>query len=149
MKKVDFNLLGELEEEAVAVAEPTEWAPSLAPTQQKIFDDPANYMLAYGERGSGKTFVLGGHKLVRHLYENFNALALIIVGVRAQATMGGGWHKIQTEILPEWVEGIDLEHTSERQDTQKNLYIDVTNRFGECPGLYLFQYHMELLSRTG
>jgi hypothetical protein len=106
------------------------WSPSLSPTQQKIFDDPAKYILAYGERGSGKTFCLGGHKIVRHLYENFNALALIIVGVRSQATLGGVWHKLQVEILPEWVEGIGLNHTSERQDTQKNLYMDVENRFG-------------------
>lgn len=106
------------------------WSPSLSPTQQKIFDDPAKYILAYGERGSGKTFCLGGHKIVRHLYENFNALALIIVGVRSQATLGGVWHKLQVEILPDWVEGIGLNHTSERQDTQKNLYMDVENRFG-------------------
>ena len=91
---------------------------------------PAKYILAYGERGSGKTYSLGGHKLVRHCYENFNALALIIVGVRSQATMGGVWHKLQVEILPEWVEGIGLNHTDERQDTQKNLYIDIENRFG-------------------
>jgi len=106
------------------------WMPSLTITQRKIFDDPSKYILAYGERGSGKTYSLGGHKLVRHCYENFNALALIIVGVRSQATMGGVWHKLQVEILPEWVDGIGLVHTDERQDTQKNLYIDVENRFG-------------------
>lgn len=106
------------------------WIPGLSVTQRKIFDDPSKYILAYGERGSGKTYSLGGHKLVRHCYENFNALALIIVGVRSQATMGGVWHKLQVEILPEWVDGIDLEHTDERQDTQKNLYMDVKNRFG-------------------
>lgn len=110
--------------------EPISWSPSLSPTQQKIFDDPSNYILAYGERGSGKTFSLGGHKLVRHCYENFNALALIIVGVRSQATLGGVWHKLQVEILPEWKDGIGLTHTDERQDTQKNLYIDIENRFG-------------------
>ena len=131
-QKIDHKILiekfapedGEEEKEA----EP--WMPSLTVTQRKIFDDPAKYILAYGERGSGKTFSLGGHKLVRHCYENFNALALIIVGVRSQATMGGVWHKLQVEILPEWVEGINLNHTDERQDTQKNLYIDIENRFG-------------------
>ena len=133
-KKLDHKILVEkfapipqsegIDEEA----EP--WIPSLSVTQRKIFDDPSNYVLAYGERGSGKTFCLGGHKLVRHCYENFNALALIIVGVRSQATLGGVWHKLQVEILPEWVEGINLSHTSEKQDTQKNLYIDIENRFG-------------------
>ena len=91
-KKLNHKELVERFAEAVGEkkeSEVTTWAPSLSPTQQKIFDDPSNYILAYGERGSGKTFCLGGHKLVRHLYENFNALAIIIVGVRSQATLGG------------------------------------------------------------
>lgn len=132
-KKIDHSELVErfaraVQSEEKEAEEP--WSPSLSETQQKIFDDPSNYILAYGERGSGKTFCLGGHKLVRHLYENFNALALIIVGVRSQATLGGVWHKLQVEIFPEWVDGIGLNHTTERQDTQKNLYMDVENRFG-------------------
>jgi len=131
--KVDHKILLEkfAPEEVVLDQKDTKpWLPSLTITQRKIFDDPSKYILAYGERGSGKTYSLGGHKLVRHCYENFNALALIIVGVRSQATMGGVWHKLQVEILPEWVEGIGLVHTDERQDTQKNLYIDIENRFG-------------------
>jgi hypothetical protein len=135
MKKLKHNELAERLAQAVVSEEnepkeASQWSPSLSPTQQKIFDDPAKYILAYGERGSGKTFSLGGHKLVRHCYENFNALALIIVGVRSQATLGGVWHKLQVEILPEWKDGIGLSHTDERQDTQKNLYIDIENRFG-------------------
>lgn len=135
MKKIKHEVLADrlakvVEAEKQVEAKESIWSPSLSPTQQKIFDDPSNYILAYGERGSGKTFSLGGHKLVRHCYENFNALALIIVGVRSQATLGGVWHKLQIEILPEWVEGIGLSHTDERQDTQKNLYIDIENRFG-------------------
>jgi len=132
LKKLNHKALLEQFEDAVedAPKEAEPWIPSLSPTQRKIFDDGSKYILAYGERGSGKTYSLGGHKLVRHCYENFNALALIIVGVRSQATMGGVWHKLQVEILPEWAEGIDLEHTEERQDTQKNLYIDIKNRFG-------------------
>ena len=132
-KKINHKELVERFAQAVKSDEEqkdTTWIPSLSPTQRKIFDDPAKYILAYGERGSGKTFCLGGHKIVRHLYENFNALALIIVGVRSQATLGGVWHKLQVEILPDWVEGIGLNHTSERQDTQKNLYMDIENRFG-------------------
>ena len=131
--KVDHKILLEKfapEVETLDQKDTEPWLPSLTITQRKIFDDPAKYILAYGERGSGKTYSLGGHKLVRHCYENFNALALIIVGVRSQATMGGVWHKLQVEILPEWVEGIGLNHTDERQDTQKNLYIDIENRFG-------------------
>ena len=111
--------------------EPSEtWCPSLSGSQQKLFDSPANYILAYGERASGKTFVLGGHKLVRHCYEGFNALALIIVGVKSQATQGGVWHKILTEILPEWKEGIGLDFTDQKLDLQKQPYIDISNRYG-------------------
>jgi hypothetical protein len=107
-----------------------DWEPSLSGTQKKIFDSQAKYILAYGERGTGKTYVSGGHKLVRHAYENFNALCLIVVGVRSQATMGGVWHKLLTEICPLWQDGLDIHITDERQDTQKNLYMDVENRYG-------------------
>ena len=131
-KKLNHKILIEkfAPKEQGANKEAKPWIPSLSVTQRKIFDDPAKYILAYGERGSGKTFCLGGHKIVRHCYENFNALALIIVGVRSQATLGGVWHKLQVEILPEWAKGIDLNHTEQKQDTQKNLYIDMENRFG-------------------
>jgi len=131
-QKIDHKLLIEkfAPKEQVHEEDSEPWMPSLSVTQRKIFDDPSKYILAYGERGSGKTYSLGGHKLVRHLYENFNALAIIIVGVRSQATLGGVWHKLEVEILPEWVSGIGLVHTDVRQDTQKNLYLDVQNRFG-------------------
>jgi hypothetical protein len=106
------------------------WAPSLSPPQLEIFDSTAKYILAYGERASGKTFVLGGHKLVRHAYESFNGLCLIIVGVKAQATQGGVWHKLQTEVLPEWKEGIGIDYTDEKLDLQKQPYLDIENRYG-------------------
>ena len=72
----------------------------------------------------------GGHKLVRHLWRNFNALAIILVGVKSQATQGGIWEKLQTMILPEWKAGQGLEYTEVKFDLQKNPYIDVTNKFG-------------------
>ena len=110
--------------EKASVEEPDEtWSPGLSGSQQELFDSPANYILAYGERASGKTFVLGGHKLVRHCYEGFNALALIIVGIKSQATQGGVWHKLLTEILPEWKEGIGLDFTDQKLDLQKQPYI--------------------------
>lgn len=133
-KKIDqdalLERLGNVIDSEQAKEEPPPWAPSLSKTQQLIFDDPSNYILAYGERGTGKTYVLGGHKLARHCYENFNALALCIVGVKSQATMGGVWHKLQTEILPMWREGLGIEITDERRDEQKNLYVDMQNRYG-------------------
>ena len=133
MGKLDKDLLAERLGQAVNQNEPKEhkpWTPDLTATQQEMFDSSALYILGYGERGTGKTYILGGHKLVRHLWENFNALAVIIVGIRSQATMGGVWHKLQTEIMPLWEEGIGMNVSGERQDSQKNLYIDVGNRFG-------------------
>lgn len=140
-KKIDtasiLKRFGELQEHEKNKDEHSPWIPSLSPTQRRIFDDPSLYLLAYGERGTGKTYILGGHKLVRHCYENFNALALCVVGVRSQATMGGVWHKLQTEILPLWREGLGIEISDERQDTQKNLYIDIQNRYGGHSRVYL------------
>ena len=96
MGKLDKDLLAERLGKAIkdeGEVESTPWSPSLTPTQQEVFDSSALYILAYGERGTGKTYILGGHKLVRHLWENFNALAVLIVGIKSQATMGGVWHK--------------------------------------------------------
>jgi len=120
MSKLDKDLLAERLGQAVNQEKKEDtppWTPSLTPTQQEMFDSSALYILAYGERGTGKTYILGGHKLVRHLWENFNALAVLIVGIRSQATMGGVWHKLQTEIMPLWEEGIGMNVSGERQDS--------------------------------
>ena len=141
MKVTDENLMERLSELASEGPEEKEydpnWKPSLSPTQHKIYDSKAKYILAHGNRGSGKTYVLGGHKLVRHAWHNFNALCLIIVGIRSQAILGGVWHKLITEILPLWKDGIGMDYTQERQDTQKNIYIDVQNKFGGWSRIYL------------
>jgi len=140
VKVTDENLfakLGELASESEEEGFDPKWKPSLSPTQEKIYDSKAKYILSHGNRGSGKTYVLGGHKLVNHAVNNFNALCLIIVGIRSQAVLGGVWHKLITEILPLWKEGTGMEYTDERQDTQKNIYIDVQNKFGAWSRIYL------------
>ena len=108
----------------------TEFRPVLGPKQAEFYDSQAKFILAYGERYSGKSHVGGGHKLVRHLWRNFNALAVVLVGVKNQAMKGGIWEKLQTMILPEWREGQGLEFTEEKRDDQKNPMIYVSNRFG-------------------
>jgi hypothetical protein len=138
--KLNKDLLAERLGQAIkdeGEVETPPWSPSLTPTQQEMFDSSALYILAYGERGTGKTYILGGHKLVRHLWENFNALGVLIVGIKSQATMGGVWHKLKTEILPLWEDGIGMHVAGERQDAQKNLYIEVSNRFGGTSQVYL------------
>src|SRR5207237_939202 len=82
-----------------------EFRPKLGKEQFKAYESLERFLLVTGERESGKSWVCGGHKLLRHCWRNFNALALIVVGVKNQATMGGIWYKLQNELLPEWRDG--------------------------------------------
>lgn len=105
------------------------WSPSLSPTQQKLFNSESKYILCWSEKGTGKTIgVL--NKLVKHCYENVNALAIILVQVRAMATKGGAWDKLQQYILPEWKEGLGLDYTDVKLDQQHNEYVWVQNQYG-------------------
>lgn len=118
------------------------WAPSLTPKQQEAFDSSARYILAYGEKGSGKTIGLL-HKMVRHAYENNNALCLIVVRVKSMATKGGAFDKLNHHILPRWRDGnrdaktgelvddgLQIEFSEVKYDAQHNEYIWVENRHG-------------------
>lgn len=106
-----------------------DWSPSLNATQRLFYEDPAKFILAYGERGSGKS-VGAAHKLLHHCWNNFNALAIVIVGVKRQAMEGGVWFKIETEILPEWKQGVGMQHTESKTNVAKDTFIFVSNRFG-------------------
>jgi len=105
------------------------WRPDFSPTQQKVFDSAKPFILAYGNRGGGKSYIFG-HKLVRHCYENQNALAVIIVGVRSQATEGGIWDKLEIEILPLWKDNIGLEYTDVKLNEQRYRYRYIQNMHG-------------------
>jgi len=105
------------------------WQPNFAPTQQKIFDSNARFILAWGNRGGGKTYGIG-HKLVRHCYENVNAFALIIVGVRSMATQGGIWEKLGVEILPLWQRHLGVDYDVEKMDEQRYRYRMIKNMHG-------------------
>lgn len=105
------------------------WVPSLNPTQRLFYDDASKFILAYGERGSGKS-VGGVHKMLKHCWENFNALAVVIVGVKRQAVEGGVWHKLVYDILPEWEQGIGMKSTDSKTNTAKDTFLFVSNRFG-------------------
>lgn len=112
------------------------WAPSLEKTQKRIFNCKRRYVLAYGEKGSGKTIGLL-HKVARHCYENRNALGLILVRVRAMATHGGAWDKLIHHILPRWKEGLGIEYSEVKFDAQHNEYIWVENKYGEWSQIVL------------
>jgi hypothetical protein len=84
-------------------SDPDGWWPDLNPTQRKIFDDPSKNILGHGEKGSGKTISFG-HKIVRHCYENDNALAIIITPM-ISAGSEGIWYDLDQLILPTWRDG--------------------------------------------
>ena len=137
-KKVDeklFDNLGDMlrEEQETLHQESAEPAkpfhPSLGPTQTEIFNCDASFILVSGERGTGKTYGTL-HKILRHCWEEQNALAVIVVGVRSQATQGGAWDKLLLQVAPEWREGMGLEVTDPKLDQQQYAYVHVRNRHG-------------------
>ncbi|MFZ8889234.1 MAG: phage terminase large subunit [Pseudomonadales bacterium] len=109
--------------------------------QHEAFDSPARYILTYGEKGSGKTIGLL-HKLVRHCYENYNALGLILVRVKSMATKGGAWDKLTNHVLPRWKDGnrdeegnliddgLGIEYSDVKFDSQHNEYLWIENMHG-------------------
>jgi len=151
MVKLHANLFEELGKKVIAPPEPPPppkrketdegWEPILGPAQQESFDSTARYILCHGEKGSGKTIGLL-HKLVRHCYENENALAIILVRIKSMATKGGAWDKLMGHVLPRWKdgnrdeqgnridEGLDLEYTDVKFDSQHNEYIWISNAHG-------------------
>jgi hypothetical protein len=125
-----------------------DWKPPIfKPRQQEAFDSKAPYVLVYGERHSGKTFAVG-HKVIDHLWNEFNALAAILVGVKNQAMAGGIWHKLMVEIIPQWEANAGLKFIKDGRDDQKNPYIDVTNRHqnGKSRVLLISAPYPEVLS---
>lgn len=104
------------------------WTPDLNPTQQKIFDSPKKFVLGHGEKGSGKSIGFG-HKIVRHAYENRNALILIIAP-SIRTGNEGIWYDLTNLILPAWKEGMDLDFTDSKMDpSTKDRHFWVRNRF--------------------
>lgn len=112
------------------------WHPDLNPTQQLIFDDPSDNILGHAEKGSGKSIAFG-HKLVRHAYETFNGLVLIITP-SLRTGNEGIWYDLDNLILPQWKEGMDLEFTPSKLDPlTKDRHRWVLNRFGGWSKLLL------------
>lgn len=111
------------------------YEPPLAPTQKRLYDSNATYILAHAERCSGKTWSVL-HKLVKHCYDEPNALAIIIVGVKRQAEEGGAWHKLLTEVLPAWESGMGFNHddkpfyTDPKSNSAKDIFLWIRNKSG-------------------
>jgi len=105
------------------------WRPKLNSVQNQIFECEVRNMLVHGEKGSGKTQgVL--NRVVRHCYENRNALAFVLTTVKSMSDDGGAWHKLITEILPQWEKGLGL-HWKRANDKQHNEFVWVQNQHRE------------------
>lgn len=105
------------------------WHPDLNPTQKKAFDCNARFLLMWGPKGGAKSFC-GGSKLVKHCYENKNALALILVRTQNMAKKGGAWDILTNEVVPHWKNGMGIEFSDIKTDQQHYQYIWVENQFG-------------------
>lgn len=106
-----------------------DFMPGLTPSQTKLFFDEARYILSWSEKGTGKT-VGGLHKLVKHCYDNRNALAIILVRIKSMANKGGAWDKLQSWVLPEWRDGLGLHYSEVKMDPQHNEFIWIQNQYG-------------------
>lgn len=114
-----------------------EWVPSLSETQLKVYKDNAANVLVHGEKYTGKSWVLGGHKLVHHCVHNINALAFVITLVQKQGNMGGVWDKLFTHILPNWRDKMGLKYTNERASSGGQKYFHILNKYGTwCKVVY-------------
>jgi len=112
------------------------WTPDLNPTQQKIFDDPTRNILAYGEKGTGKSIGCG-HKMVRHCYENTNAFQ-ICIAPSIFTGKEGIWHDLDQFILPAWKKGFGLEYTESKLDPEtKDRHRWIGNIHGEWSKIVL------------
>ena len=105
------------------------WWPELGPTQLEVFNCDKKYVLAHGERGSGKGIGCT-HKCVRHAYENWDALVMITSLTITAQTAGGPWYDLYSMVLPQWEEGIGLKWHGPKFDASRNAYIKVANAYG-------------------
>lgn len=121
------------------------WMPGLNPMQVPVFNNPTKYLLVYGEKGSGKGIICL-HKLVRHCYENNDALGMIFAPTQRSGSLGV-FDDLEKFVLPAWREGnqkwvggksegyldrgMGLQFTPARLDSQtKDRVIKIQNRHG-------------------
>jgi len=119
------------------------WEPVMSPSQRAFFYDRRRYLLAHGERGSGKT-ITALHKLVDHCYRNTGALAAIIVLTKGSAESGGAWEDLTGDdlfeegplagtpagVLAMWRDGIGLQYSDAKEDGSKNKIIEIRTHDG-------------------
>lgn len=113
----------------------------MTPAQKKLWDSTTRNILCWSEKGSGKTWSVL-LKLVRHCYDNNNALAVIIVREKSMANKGGAFDKLMNHVLPTWRdgnrdrdgklvdEGMGLYFSEVKFDENHNPMVFIQNRHG-------------------
>lgn len=134
MPKIDpkaFDVLGEMIRPPAAVKKRTvkEWMPDLNPTQEEIFFCTSQYILAWGEKFSGKSIGCL-HRVMKHAYEHKNAFVIMLTRTGNMSTDGGAWHKLMTDVLPQWEDGLGIKSKS-GSDKQHNQFVWISNAHGE------------------
>lgn len=133
MPKIDqkaFDVLGQMIRPPAKAkkVERKEWMPDLNPAQEKIFFSKKKYILAWSEKFSGKTFGCLC-RVMKHAYENDNAFVIILTRTGNMSLDGGAWHKLVTEVLPQWEDGLGIKWKT-GQDKQHNVFVWMTNANG-------------------
>jgi len=105
------------------------WEPDLSKTQRLIFHDPTPFILIASEKGTGKS-IAAEHKLIRHCYEEWDALGVIITP-SIRTGKFGCVHDLETLVLPAWTDGISLDWLPSKLDAQtKDRVLKIGNRHG-------------------
>lgn len=105
----------------------------VTPCEAKLFDlnvPGLSSFLASGTINHNSAKTIGVvNRLIRHCYENRNAMAFILTPVKSMSDDGGAWHKLVTEVLPQWEAGLGL-HWKRANDKQHNELVWVQNQHG-------------------
>lgn len=72
----------------------------------------------------------GCHELVDYCYRNENGLAYVIVREVGMGTEGGAWHKLKTEVIPEWEHGLGIQVVFATDFQTKSPLLWISNRHG-------------------
>lgn len=119
----------------------SKWLPNLTRAQRKLWDSVCRNILCHSEKFSGKSWGCL-NKLVRHCFDNNNALAVIVVKEKSMATKGGAWDKLMEKVLPTWRdgnrdkdgnlvdEGMGLYFSEVKYDENHNPMVYIQNRHG-------------------
>lgn len=136
MAKIDANAFRLLGQKVKPPAPPAKvvddvkpWHPDLNPAEQKAWDSNAKFLLLWSAKGAGKSW-LATNKLVRHCYENENALSLILVKTQNMAKKGGAWDKLLSEIIPLWKREMGIQFSDVKTDQQHYQFIWIENQSG-------------------